>query len=230
VTIPASDFIAMFRVVARTIKQCHLEQATCISGYFQQRTRNLAMIKTKDIRVVAVRLGEEPTIETWTYKWDTLGKENKNRASAQLKLFQEFVGGQVEPHPCSGRDVMIYVNGDGLRTPLPYNSCGIVGNYVFYKCDHHGWTQSLTDDECRKCLAWCQANKNLPEPKLKPFKIYVGKAAEKYVAEQQMKRQEMAQRWESLSPTACPGVPATDAGVIPRQTLTLLRANDRLPS
>ena len=90
------------------------------------------------IKVVIVRVGEQPQIEL---------------INDDLKTMQTIVGGYIE---VQNLDCGFYLtcNEDGIRLKLAPNGCSILGNYFITKINNTGDYISLNDKECEMVLAY----------------------------------------------------------------------------
>jgi hypothetical protein len=103
-------------------------------------------MKRKQISVLAVPVGEEPSVRL---------------IEPDLKSLQEFVGGNI----CSqaiAPNLSLYANDDGLRRRLPYNRCGFVGNFLITKISAFGNGISMTDKDVAKAQEWLARNAHRP--------------------------------------------------------------------
>ena len=158
-------------------------------------------MKQMSLQVVVKRVGEPAKIEAWTISWNQVGdaeKAKENRASAGLKVFQQCVEGSIEGVFIGG-GVTLYCNGYGLHKQLRPNACGYVGTFCFSKCDRHGWPQPLSDEECRKCLAWVERYKDVPcRTGSGEFKVMVGEEAMQFSKQQQELARMREEEWQKL--------------------------------
>jgi Domain of unknown function (DUF3846) len=117
-----------------------------------------------------------------------------------LATAQEFVGGDVE---CCmvGPDVVILCNEDGLASNLP-NNCGFVGNIIFVQeiydpLDGADWT-SLSEENIRKALAWCQKHGNDVHPGNHTEVIFGDAAIDRHRERAKADAQSKLLEWQSL--------------------------------
>lgn len=137
---------------------------------------------------------------------------------AELKLFQKLVGGYVELFHVT-EDVKIICNEEGLLQNLPWNIDRFVGTILFVgeqDCnkglkDGHSRLEedtdemrewcSLTDEQVRKALAWCEKRSGLPRPPMPKAEFRIITDPQEMKAHTQRLREEAigkVREWEAL--------------------------------
>jgi hypothetical protein len=86
-----------------------------------------------------------------------------------LEGFQAIVGkgdGCLLEWVRIGPHVGLYCDEEGMFHNLPPNRCGMLGSFVVTAMGHNGDERSLTDEEVRKVLAFCEFRKHQLHPSL----------------------------------------------------------------
>ena len=78
-----------------------------------------------------------------------------------------LVGGNPEWVHLGGK-VHVCVNGNGLVRHLPYNSCGLVGDFFFASLLDSGKVGVMSEGDKRRVFRWYEANKDRPLPDSTP--------------------------------------------------------------
>lgn len=88
-----------------------------------------------------------------------------------LQAKQKLVGGRLGMMPLSP-SLHLYNNDDGLAKGLPYNRCGMVGDFYIAKVTSAGNSRSLNEKDVRQVEDWLERNHHYP-----PLCIQCGKLA-----------------------------------------------------
>ncbi len=102
------------------------------------------------VMVVSVKVGQKPVLHT---------VENS------LEALQKEVGGFIQMVPVLPPFVDLVCNEEGMFAgpnggPLPANSCGILGDFLFVAHDSNGEMRSLTIEEVGQIYWWHRDHQN----------------------------------------------------------------------
>lgn len=79
-----------------------------------------------------------------------------------LSELQKLVDGYVEEVPLNSH-ISAICNEEGLFVENPLDNCGFVGTIVLLASGQEDWA-SLTDEDARKALLWCEKYKDRKHP------------------------------------------------------------------
>lgn len=126
--------------------------------------------KTKNLQVVIKRPGKEAQVKQLQFS----GLSKEALENQELALLQKLVGGYIEISRIS-EDVNIVCNEEGLSKKLPHNVGSFVGTILFVReqpienpeTEEEQFASefvSLTEDQVRKAILWCEKHKNDQPP------------------------------------------------------------------